>query len=115
MAKEPANTGTLIVFCTCPNPDTASGLARKLVADKLAACCNLIPNLTSVYTWEGQVHEDPEVLLIAKTTAARYSELERSIVNNHPYELPEILAVCVESGLPGYLDWLRAETNSEDA
>lgn len=102
---------TYVVLCTCPDRDTASGLARVLVADRLAACCNVVDGLTSVFRWEGRVEEDPEVLLIAKTTSGRYPALERSLRENHPYELPEIIAVPVEAGLGGYLDWVAAETS----
>lgn len=110
MPAQGSQTDVFMVYCTCPDRDTASGLARALVAENLAACCNVVVGLTSVYRWEGKVEEDPEVLLIAKTTRERYPALERSIQGNHPYELPEILAVPVTAGLAGYLDWVAEET-----
>ncbi len=110
MPDQGSQTDVFMVYCTCPDRDTASALARALVAENLAACCNVVEGLTSVYRWEGKVEEDPEVLLIAKTTWERYPALERSIQGNHPYELPEILAVPVTAGLAGYLDWVAEET-----
>lgn len=110
MSDSAAQTDVFMVYCTCPDRDTASGLGRELIAGRLAACCNVVEGLTSVFRWEGTVEEDPEVLLIAKTTRERYPALERSIRENHPYELPEILAVPVSAGLDGYLDWVADET-----
>lgn len=110
MSDQAAQTEVFMVYCTCPDRDTASALARELVAENLAACCNVVEGMTSVYRWQGKVEEDPEVLLIAKTTRERYPALERSIQGNHPYELPEILAVPVTAGLAGYLDWVAEET-----
>lgn len=113
MPEKHSKTGTYMVFCTCPDRETASGLGRRLVRENLAACCNVVEGLTSVYRWQGKVEEDPEVLLIAKTTRERYPALERSLREGHPYELPEVLAVPVEAGLPGYLDWVAEETATE--
>lgn len=110
MPDQAAQTDVLMVYCTCPDRDTASRLARELVAEKAAACCNVVEGLTSVYRWQGKVEEDPEVLLIAKTTRERFPALERSLQDNHPYELPEILAVPVTAGLAGYLEWVAEET-----
>lgn len=109
------DTGTeiLVVICTCPDRDTASALAARLIDDRLAACCNVMDGLTSLFRWEKRVQEDPEVLLVAKTTRDRYPALERSLHESHPYELPEILAVPVEAGLGGYLDWVADETRAE--
>lgn len=103
-------TETLLVHCTCPDSESANRLARQMVEPGLAACVNVIPHLTSVYAWEGNIHEDTEVLLLIKTTAKRYHQLERAILESHPYELPEIIAVPIERGLPGYLDWVDQST-----
>lgn len=97
----------LVVLSTCPDPDTASRLARMLVEQRLAACVNLIPGLRSVYEWEGRIEEDAEVLLVIKTSRARYPELEARLTEAHPYEVPEILALDVTAGLPAYLAWLH--------
>lgn len=113
MPEKRTDTRTYVVLCTCPDRDTAADLASRLVAEHLAACCNLIEGLTSVFRWEGKVEEDPEVLLVAKTTVERYPALERSLRDNHPYELPEIIAVPVVAGLPGYLAWVAEETATD--
>lgn len=111
MASRDPNDEVLLVFCTCPDRETASGLARELVDRRLAACCNIIPGLASVFRWEDTVQEDPEVLLLAKTPAFRYKALESWLHEAHPYELPEVIAVGVKEGLAGYLGWVAEETS----
>lgn len=96
----------LMVYCTCPDADTARALAERLVADKLAACVNVLPGIESVYWWDGAVARDPELLLIAKTTAARFTALRDTLVAHHPYELPEVLAVEATHTLPEYARWV---------
>lgn len=81
-------------------------LATTLVEERLAACTNLIPALTSVYRWQDQVESSEEILLLIKTRKDCYARLEDRIKSLHPYELPEILSVPVENGLPDYLDWI---------
>lgn len=95
-----------LVLTTCPDEETAATLARELVAGRLAACVSRLSGLASVYRWQEGVTEDAEVLLLVKTTADRYPEVERRILELHPYELPELIAVPVEAGLPAYLDWV---------
>jgi periplasmic divalent cation tolerance protein len=100
----------LVVFCTCPSRETALELARAAVEAQAAACVNVLPGLTSVYRWQEAIHEDAEVLLVAKTTRARYPELEAVLRARHPYELPEVIAVPVAMGSPAYLQWLADVT-----
>ncbi|MGB1108763.1 MAG: divalent-cation tolerance protein CutA [Gammaproteobacteria bacterium] len=100
----------VLVYCTCPDEATAKRLARLVVEEKLAACVNVITQLTSVYEWEGDIQEDSEVLLLAKTREGAYPALEMLLLESHPYELPEIIAVPVTSGLPGYIDWVVRST-----
>lgn len=100
----------LLVYCTAPDPDTARELAHTLVEERLAACVNVLPGLRSLYRWQGRVHEDAEILLLMKTTAARYPALQERLRALHPYELPEIVAVSVSAGLPTYLEWVAAQT-----
>ena len=107
-----ATQSQLLVLCTCPDRETALGLARRLVEGRLAACVNVVGGLTSVYRWKQAIHEDPEVLMLIKTCGARYRDLEAAIVKYHPYELPEVLAVQIERGLEGYLSWIAAETDA---
>lgn len=96
-----------LVFCTCPNPESARSLAHKLVANHLAACVNVIPGLVSIYPWQGEIETDNEVLLLIKTHGDRYRELENFIRANHPYELPEVIAVSIEQGSKNYLNWIN--------
>lgn len=86
---------------------TAEALAKRLVASRLAACVNIVPGLTSVYEWKGKVESDAELLLLAKTTQARYRDLENALRDAHPYELPEIVCVPIVGGLSGYLEWIK--------
>lgn len=96
-----------LVLITVPDEDTARKLARSLVEERLAACVNVVGGLTSIYRWEGKVHEDAELLLLVKTTAAALPELEARVQALHPYSVPELLAFTVESGLDRYLYWVK--------
>lgn len=100
----------LLCLSTCPDAETASEIARALVEEKLAACVNRVPGVVSTYRWQGEIHEDTEMLLIIKTTRERFDALRERLVELHPYELPELVAVKIAEGLPGYLDWLAHET-----
>lgn len=95
-----------VIFCTCPDENTASTLASLLVEQHHAACVNIIPGLTSVYRWRGKVETDREHLLLIKTRADSYPAIERIIREHHPYELPEIIAVTIDNGLEDYLHWI---------
>lgn len=95
-----------LVLSTCPNQDVARQLADRLVAERLAACVNIIPGLESVYEWKGKIEHDREALLVIKTRLDRYEQVEAAIHAHHPYELPEILKVSLSGGLQDYLDWI---------
>lgn len=101
---------TLLVFTNLPDEASAHALATALVAERLAACVNLLAPCRSVYRWQGKVENATETPLLIKTTAGRYAALEAAIRARHPYELPEIVAVPVAHGLPEYLDWVATET-----
>ena len=103
---------TLLVFTNLPERAAAERLADALVEKQLAACVNILAPCRSVYRWKGAVQHDEEHPVLVKTTAARYAELERAIRAVHPYELPEIVAVPIERGLPEYLSWVAAETRT---
>ncbi len=90
---------------------TAEDLAKRLVSSRLAACVNILPGLTSVYEWKGEVERDSELLLLAKTTEARYPALENALRQAHPYELPEIVCVPIVAGLSGYLEWIEVSVS----
>lgn len=100
----------LLVYCTCPDHATALRIAETLVDRELAACVNIIPGLTSVYRWQGQRETASEALLLIKTRQTVYPELQAAILTLHPYELPEIIAVPIETGLPAYLAWIDSNT-----
>ena len=104
---------TLIVLSTLPDRNAALELGAQLVERRLAACVNVLAECTSVYRWQGKVETAAEVPILIKTTAARYPALEQAIRELHPYELPEIVAVPIRGGLPGYLQWVAAETQSD--
>ena len=97
----------LIVFVTAASMEQASAIADSLVGERLAACVNILGAIESVYRWDGKVTRDHEVLLIVKTTASRYQELEARIKALHTYTTPEIIAINVVEGSPSYLEWLR--------
>ncbi len=101
-----------IVLCTCPDSDSAAHLAQGLVENRLAACVNLVPGMSSIYAWQGKIETTSEVLLIIKTRADRFPDLETFIQTHHPYELPEILMISVEQGSQVYLDWISAWLDS---
>ena len=96
----------IIALCTCPDAQTATIIADRLVADSYAACVNIVPSVMSVYQWQGKIEHDEELLLIIKTRQDCYPELETIVQQLHPYELPEIIAVSIESGLNDYLKWI---------
>jgi len=96
-----------VVLNTCPDAASAENIARSLVERKLAACVNILPGLRSIYTWKGACETAEEHLLIIKTLSAAYPALEQTIIELHPYELPEIIAVPLASGLSGYLAWIK--------
>lgn len=103
----------MIVLTTLPDPDSARDLARKLVEARLAACVNVMAPCQSIYRWQDKLNEDGEVPVIIKTTAANYERLEAFVRTHHPYELPELVAMDITRGLPGYLAWLTDETTEQ--
>jgi periplasmic divalent cation tolerance protein len=90
-------TDALVVLVTAPTAEGAAEIARALVAERLAACGNVVPGLRSIYRWEGKVQEDDEVLLVLKTTRARFEALRDRVLALHPYEVPEVIALAVEA------------------
>ena len=104
-----------LVFCTCPDPASARRIADAVVGERLAACVNLIPGLVSVYRWQGKVEQADETLLLIKTTQDRLPALTARLTELHPHELPEVLAVEADAGLPAYLRWVAEQTTDEEA
>ncbi|WP_263768418.1 divalent-cation tolerance protein CutA [Propionivibrio soli] len=105
---------TLLVLTNLPDIETANALAEKIVEKRLAACANILSPCHSIYRWKGVVESVDEVPLLIKTTEACYPALEKAICEGHPYETPEIIAVPITRGLPGYLAWVMAETQAEN-
>lgn len=100
----------LLVITNLPDRAVAERLADALIGGGLAACVNILSPCRSVYRWKGEVRHDEEFPMLIKTTRERYPALEQAIRAGHPYELPEIIAVPVERGLPAYLDWVAEQT-----
>ncbi|MAE93256.1 MAG: divalent-cation tolerance protein CutA [Planctomycetota bacterium] len=101
----------MVVLVTVPDAETGAQIGRTLVAERLAACVNLVPGLRSIYRWEGEIQDDAEVLLLVKTRADRLPELSSRVEALHPYELPEVLALAAAGGSPAYLDWVCSEAS----
>ena len=100
------DTSFQLILCTCPDNQVAEQLATSLVEQRLAACINIVPGLTSIYRWQGKLEKGTEVLLLIKTTRECYTAVETAIRQQHPYELPEIIAVTLDEGSPDYLRWI---------
>lgn len=107
LTVKPMKNNVMLAFSTCPDPEVGRELARGLVESGLAACVNIVPGVSSVYRWNGAVHEDAECLMIAKTTASGFGPLRDWLRTHHPYELPEVITVSVSDGLPAYLRWVE--------
>ena len=103
--------GIVVVLVTCPSQSLGKRLARALVQERLAACVNVIPGLTSIYRWEGKICRDAEVLLVIKTLRMRLPALIRRIRALHPYSIPEVIALPLVGGLASYLSWVRNSTS----
>lgn len=98
-----------IVLVTAPDMKTARKLARAALEDRLIACANILPRVESLYWWEGRIESGREWLLVMKTTSARLGALEKKVVELHPYDTPEFIALSIEQGNRKYLNWLQAE------
>ena len=104
-----------VVFVTAPDESCAKTIAHLVVTEKLAACVNIVPNLTSIYTWKDEnggeiVEESSEVLMILKTTASRINQLEARVLGSHPYNTPEFVVIDTSSVTAKYAQWLRGAT-----
>lgn len=98
--------GYVVVLVTVPSKAVAEEVAHTLLGQKLAACVNIPPSVTSLYMWEGKLCSDEEVLLVIKSTAAAFNELAAAVRAVHPYDVPEIIALPVVAGSQDYLDWI---------
>ena len=99
-----------LVNTTTSTKENAIKIAKHLIETKLAACVNIVPNVTSVYMWDGNICEEQEFLLNIKTREELFKKVKEAIISVHEYELPEIIAVKIENGSDAYLKWVWAET-----
>ena len=103
-----------VIYITAGSNEEAESLSRGLVEEKLAFCVSTLPGIQSTYHWEGKIHVDNEILLIVKTRQDRYEALEQWVKSNHSYDVPEILSLPIQKGLPEYLnaidDWVSDQT-----
>jgi len=98
----------MMVYCTAPDSSVAQAIARSLVEQSVAACVNILPAVRSIYSWQGEIHDDAEVLLLIKTERNKFQALSDIITQMHPYEVPEIIGVPLEAGYQPYLEWMEA-------
>ena len=106
-------TDKQIVFCTAGSEEEARKIARHLVEHRLAACVNLVPHLTSIYQWQGEIEEGREWLLVIKTSSEMFGSIHAAIRELHSYELPECIAVDIADGSPAYLKWIENSLSKE--
>lgn len=112
MSRTPAPVEVTLVLTTCPDADTARTITRTLVEERLIACGNVVPGLTSIYRWRGEIETAAECLVLMKTRSDRVEPLARRLAELHPYEVPEMLAVPVARGAPDYLRWVVEESSA---
>jgi periplasmic divalent cation tolerance protein len=106
-------TDAIVVFMTAASADEARRIADHLVSSQLAACVQVLPEIESVYRWEGKVQHEKEVLILAKTTAAQFTDLEKAVRAIHSYETPEIVAVSMSAVSEPYRAWLDENVRAE--
>jgi periplasmic divalent cation tolerance protein len=113
--SQPSPEDFIVAFVTVPNQDVATTLARALVAEKLVACVNILHGMRSIYAWQGEVCDDTELLCVLKTRRALFSAVEDRVLDLHPYQVPEIIALPLVLGHSPYLGWLLDETHPPTA
>jgi periplasmic divalent cation tolerance protein len=102
----------LITFVSVPDKMTAESIARTLVSENVAACVSILPEMTSVYRWEGKIETTPEALLKIKSSADGYSKLQSKVLELHPYDTVEIVSIKADRVNPAYLSWVLQETHN---
>lgn len=104
----------LLVLTNLPDVASAEKLARALIESRAAACVNVLAACRSIYQWQGAVETATEIPLLIKTTAENYPQVEAIVRTQHPYDVPELIAIPITHGLPAYLDWLATETEKHE-
>jgi periplasmic divalent cation tolerance protein len=105
---------TVVVLCSCSDPEAARSIANALVEQRLAACVSILPAIESVYRWREKIESANEALLLIKTTSDHFAALQEKILKLHSYDTPEIIALPVVAGLEKYLRWLGEQVSSPD-
>ena len=100
----------IIVYITVPSRDVGEQIARTLVEKNLAACVNISPGICSIYKWQGEINQDNELLLIAKTRTSLFEQLETTVKQLHPYDVPEVIGTPIIMGSNKFLTWINVET-----
>jgi periplasmic divalent cation tolerance protein len=102
---------SIVVYITAPNEEEAAGIARVLVESRLAACVNIVGDIRSIYSWQGKIEDEKEVLMIAKTRRELFNTLKAKVLEMHSYSVPEIVAVPIIEGSEEYMNWLKEVTS----
>ena len=99
-------TDKVVVYVTTGDTDESQKIARALIEKRLAACVNLVPQIRSFYRWEGKIQDDPESLLVIKTSRSLFAAVRAEVERLHSYHVPEVLCVPILEGSPNYMAWL---------
>ena len=108
-------TDKVVVLTTCSSAEEAGRIAQALVEKRLAGCVNVVSSIRSVYRWEGRVNDEPEVLLVIKTSRTLFDQVRRTVEKLHSYQVPEVICLPVIDGAPNYLNWLSTAVSGETA
>ena len=100
----------IIILSNTNSMDSAETIANFLVKEKLAACVNIIPKITSIYTWQNKIEKEEEVLMLIKTKQSLFNQVKEKITLLHPYEVPEIISIDIKDGNKNYIDWIKNNT-----
>lgn len=101
----------VFVYTTFPDEESAASVAEHLLKKKLVACANILPAMRSLYLWKGKLQHEDEVVMVLKTTSEQFETLEKEIVKRHPYDIPAIIALPIETGHEPYLQWIVDQTS----
>ena len=105
-SSPPVAADMLVVLCTFPDLQTARRISEEMISENLAACVNLVPGVESIYRWEGKIEQSSEVLAIFKVAVAGFKNLEAALLEKHPYETPEMIAITPDQVSEAYLKWV---------